>query len=245
MYSDETHNEPFSPESFSESNLYRLELDNSLNLDKGEMDKLNALVASSKGLRHLAINRWLRFATSHGRLPAIKTLKLSGDCWPYQCAEIPAIWDFSRLTSLSFNWANVRSFADSVPKHSLSALTELSVREEGFDFLSEQISASEALADFIAKLEGLQVIRMDTSFPTKSVHSLTKHGNTLKVLRISNARQGEEWLAPRHIKALLVSCLHLVELSLDFELPLNPGPLDNVESYELVCPYFVVPVTLI
>lgn len=238
LYSDENLREPFNAETFP-PNLFKLELGDSTNFDEGGMDKLNALVTSSKGLSHMAVNPRLRFTTAHGRLPPIKTLNLSGECWPYQPAEISAIWDFSRLNSLSFNCANVRSFANSVPLHLLDTVTELSFRENEVKFVSEQISTSNSLAKFIVRLQGLRKIDVDLAFPIIVLDSLAKHQSTLRELAISSSRQLEEWLSPHDVKMILVSCPHLVELKLEFNIPLHPEKGDDVESYAMVFPDLV------
>lgn len=233
IYSNEMPDEEFDAASFSARSLFALDFGYNTNFESGT-NKLNALLASSKGLKHLTINSDIEFTPAYGKLPAISSLTLMSECWPYQSDAIPSIWDFSRLTSLSFQNTNVRSFVDSVPLHMLGALRDLSVRDEEFDSLDDAKSASDALGELIAKLEGLQAVRMETGFPSKSINALTKHGSTLRLLKISTAERGDESLKPNHVETLLVSCPHLVRLSLDFNLPIYPGPGDNVHTHEMV-----------
>jgi len=239
MYSVGVPNEHFRAESFSGFNLVEMELDDSTTFEEGGVDKLNALLASSKGLKRLAVGPLVRFTASHGRLPAIRTLSLSGDCWPYQPTDISGIWDFSRLKSLSFKRTDIREFAESVPFHSLVALKELSVREDDSNSFREQMSASTHLAEFIAKLQGLQKIDVDMTFPTKVLDSLRKHGDTLRELSISSNRQAEEWLAPHHVKGISVSCPHLVGLNVEFKVPSYIEEGERLESYAMVFPYSI------
>jgi hypothetical protein len=186
--------ELFKPETFPTSNLCELDLSSGIRFEKDGEDKLNALVAASINLRFLHIGSGFRFFAASGKLPAIRELGITGH-WPYTSKEIPDIFDFSKLTTLSMAGLAAHPFLDSVSPRLLPAVRRLKITSSRNTYsFSEQVSFSARVSDFIGKLDGLQDIDVTTSHPTELIESFAKHGRTLRTLSVPTMKDAEEWL---------------------------------------------------
>lgn len=161
------------------------------------------------------------------RLPPIEELILQNYKWEHSPHVANSFWNWDEITCLELDGVDIGKFLETVPSQNLLGLQSLVMADLNQANKTTDRTV-ELLSNLLSRVRRLVVLELSIYCKfDKVVAALAKHGSSLRYLTLRGYGEGRTAGQGRHLtvanlRAISISCPHLVELTCVVELESYP-----------------------